>query len=121
VTAKIPADSTSRLGRWPSGMPALSRDISRPLHGVRASFMMSAEAVRFLFAGPFKRESSWSRPGPSCGSQWCRHCWWPSRSRFWSASPSIGNAVNETVVIAFMSLFVVNVVVTAIGVQLTAN
>jgi len=34
---------------------------------------------------------------------------------------AIGNAVNETVVIAFMSLFVVNVVVTAIGVQLTAN
>jgi len=34
---------------------------------------------------------------------------------------AVGNAVNETVVFAFMSLFVVNVVVTAVGVQLTAN
>lgn len=34
---------------------------------------------------------------------------------------AVGNAVNETVVFAFMSLFVVNVVVTAIGVQLTAG
>ncbi|WP_299572445.1 ABC transporter permease [uncultured Williamsia sp.] len=31
---------------------------------------------------------------------------------------SVGNAVNETVVYAFMSLFVVNVVVTAIGIRL---
>ncbi|MXP23306.1 ABC transporter permease [Gordonia sp. HNM0687] len=34
---------------------------------------------------------------------------------------SVGNAVNETVVYAFMALFVVNVVITAIGVQLTAR
>lgn len=34
---------------------------------------------------------------------------------------SVGNAVNETVVYAFMALFVVNVVITAIGVQLTAG
>lgn len=34
---------------------------------------------------------------------------------------SVGNAVNETVVYAFMALFVVNVVVTAVGVQLTAG
>ncbi len=34
---------------------------------------------------------------------------------------AVGNAVNETVVFAFISLFVVNVVVTAIGVQLTAG
>jgi phospholipid/cholesterol/gamma-HCH transport system permease protein len=32
---------------------------------------------------------------------------------------SVGNAVNETVVYAFMSLFVVNVVVTAIGIRLS--
>ncbi|MFZ2174025.1 MAG: ABC transporter permease [Rhodococcus sp. (in: high G+C Gram-positive bacteria)] len=34
---------------------------------------------------------------------------------------SVGNAVNETVVYAFMSLFVVNVVVTAIGIRLTVS
>ncbi|MEO3758549.1 ABC transporter permease [Mycobacterium sp. B14F4] len=34
---------------------------------------------------------------------------------------AVGNAVNETVVYAFMALFVVNVVVTAIGVQLTGG
>lgn len=34
---------------------------------------------------------------------------------------AVGNAVNETVVFAFMALFVVNVVVTAIGIQLTAK
>jgi phospholipid/cholesterol/gamma-HCH transport system permease protein len=34
---------------------------------------------------------------------------------------AVGNAVNETVVYAFMALFVVNVVVTAIGIQLTTG
>ena len=34
---------------------------------------------------------------------------------------AVGNAVNETVVYAFMALFVVNVVVTAIGVQVTGG
>lgn len=34
---------------------------------------------------------------------------------------AVGNAVNETVVYAFMSLFVVNVVVTAIGIKMTAR
>ena len=34
---------------------------------------------------------------------------------------AVGNAVNETVVYAFIALFVVNVVVTAIGVQLTSK
>ncbi|MCV7255064.1 ABC transporter permease [Mycolicibacterium fluoranthenivorans] len=34
---------------------------------------------------------------------------------------AVGNAVNETVVYAFMALFVVNVVVTAIGIQMTAR
>ena len=34
---------------------------------------------------------------------------------------AVGNAVNETVVYAFMSLFVVNVVVTAIGIKMTAK
>ncbi|HME46984.1 ABC transporter permease [Mycobacterium sp.] len=34
---------------------------------------------------------------------------------------AVGNAVNETVVFAFMSLFVINVVVTAIGIQITAK
>ena len=34
---------------------------------------------------------------------------------------AVGNAVNETVVYAFMSLFVVNVVVTAIGIRMTAK
>jgi len=34
---------------------------------------------------------------------------------------AVGNAVNETVVFAFMALFVINVVVTAIGIQLTAK
>ena len=33
---------------------------------------------------------------------------------------AVGNAVNETVVFAFMALFVVNVLVTAIGIQLTS-
>jgi phospholipid/cholesterol/gamma-HCH transport system permease protein len=33
---------------------------------------------------------------------------------------AVGNAVNETVVFAFMALFVINVVVTAIGIQMTA-
>jgi phospholipid/cholesterol/gamma-HCH transport system permease protein len=34
---------------------------------------------------------------------------------------AVGNAVNETVVYAFMSLFVVNVLVTAIGIKMTAK
>jgi len=34
---------------------------------------------------------------------------------------AVGNAVNETVVYAFMALFVINVVVTAIGIQITAQ
>ena len=34
---------------------------------------------------------------------------------------AVGNAVNETVVYAFMALFVVNVVVTAIGIRLTTG
>src|SRR3984893_18278497 len=34
---------------------------------------------------------------------------------------AVGNAVNETVVYAFMSLFVINVVVTAIGIKMTAK
>ncbi len=34
---------------------------------------------------------------------------------------AVGNAVNETVVYAFIALFVINVVVTAIGVQLTGK
>ena len=34
---------------------------------------------------------------------------------------AVGNAVNETVVYAFMSLFVVNVVVTAVGIRFTAK
>jgi len=34
---------------------------------------------------------------------------------------AVGNAVNETVVFAFMALFVVNVVVTAIGIQMTSK
>jgi phospholipid/cholesterol/gamma-HCH transport system permease protein len=33
---------------------------------------------------------------------------------------AVGNAVNETVVYAFMSLFVVNVLVTAIGIRISA-
>ena len=34
---------------------------------------------------------------------------------------AVGNAVNETVVYAFMALFVVNVVVTAIGIRATVK
>ena len=34
---------------------------------------------------------------------------------------AVGNAVNETVVYAFMALFVINVVVTAVGIQMTAK
>ena len=34
---------------------------------------------------------------------------------------AVGNAVNETVVFAFMALFVINVVVTAIGIRLTTG
>jgi phospholipid/cholesterol/gamma-HCH transport system permease protein len=38
-----------------------------------------------------------------------------------TATKAVGNAVNETVVYAFTSLFVVNVVVTAIGIQMTVK
>jgi phospholipid/cholesterol/gamma-HCH transport system permease protein len=34
---------------------------------------------------------------------------------------AVGNAVNETVVYAFMSLFVVNVVVTAVGIKMSGK
>ena len=34
---------------------------------------------------------------------------------------AVGNAVNETVVYAFMALFVINIVVTAVGVRITAK
>ena len=34
---------------------------------------------------------------------------------------AVGNAVNETVVYAFMALFVINVVVTAVGIRMTAR
>ena len=34
---------------------------------------------------------------------------------------AVGNAVNETVVYAFMALFVINVVVTAIGIRMTTG
>jgi phospholipid/cholesterol/gamma-HCH transport system permease protein len=34
---------------------------------------------------------------------------------------AVGNAVNETVVYAFMALFVINVVVTAVGIRLTTG
>jgi phospholipid/cholesterol/gamma-HCH transport system permease protein len=34
---------------------------------------------------------------------------------------AVGNAVNETVVYAFMSLFVVNVIVTAVGIRMTSG
>ncbi|MFZ0835747.1 MAG: ABC transporter permease, partial [Mycobacterium sp.] len=34
---------------------------------------------------------------------------------------AVGNAVNETVVYAFMALFVINIVVTAIGVRVTVK
>ncbi|WP_193754230.1 ABC transporter permease, partial [Rhodococcus sp. 311R] len=33
----------------------------------------------------------------------------------------VGEAVNETVVYAFMALFVVNTIVTAVGIRLTAG
>ena len=33
----------------------------------------------------------------------------------------MGNAVNETVVYAFMALFAINVVVTAIGIQMSQD
>lgn len=34
---------------------------------------------------------------------------------------SVGDAVNQTVVFAFMALFVVNLLVTAVGIKLTAD
>ena len=34
---------------------------------------------------------------------------------------SVGDAVNQTVVFAFMALFVVNVLITTIGIKLTAG
>ncbi|MCV7299340.1 ABC transporter permease [Mycobacterium barrassiae] len=34
---------------------------------------------------------------------------------------AVGNAVNETVVYAFMALFVINVLVTAIGIRMTTG
>ena len=38
-----------------------------------------------------------------------------------SLEEHFGNAVNETVVYAFMALFVINVIVTAIGIKMTAG
>ena len=54
MTAKNPAGSTSGDGRWPSGVPALSRDVARPLQGVGGLLVMSADAVKFLFRRPFQ-------------------------------------------------------------------
>lgn len=52
------ANSSSDLGfadaRWPSGLPAFSRDIGAPLRAVGGLFVMSADAVRFLFRRPFQ-------------------------------------------------------------------
>ena len=40
----------------------------------------------------------------------------PRADRLRGGAKAVGNAVNETVVYAFMALFVINVVVTAIGI-----
>ena len=52
MAAEIPARSIS--GEGPSGVPAFSRDISRPFQGVGGLFVMSADAVKFLFRRPFQ-------------------------------------------------------------------
>jgi len=63
-----------RREHWTPGVPVFSRDISEPLRGVGGLFLMSVDAVRFLFAGHFKHESSWSSPGLSLASQSCPRC-----------------------------------------------
>ena len=44
---------------------------------------------------------------------------WLTISRIGTSPAGVGNAVNETVVFSFMALFVINVLVTAVGVQAT--
>ncbi len=48
---------------WTPGVPVFSRDISEPLRGVGGLFLMSVDAVRFLFRRPFQAreflEQSW--------------------------------------------------------------
>jgi phospholipid/cholesterol/gamma-HCH transport system permease protein len=53
----------SRKPHWSTRMPVVSPIVSRPLEGVGGLFMMSADAVRFLFRRPFQTrefvEQSW--------------------------------------------------------------
>ena len=53
-----------------------------------------------------------------------RRAWWPAIAGLiitGGGAKAVGNAVNETVVYAFMALFVINVVVTAIGIRMTTG
>lgn len=54
MTANGSLKSAGADSRWPSGLPALSRDIAAPLRSVGGLFVMSADAVRFLFRRPFQ-------------------------------------------------------------------
>lgn len=52
-----------RRDHWTPGVPVFSRDVSEPLRGVGGLFLMSVDAVRFLFRRPFQAreflEQSW--------------------------------------------------------------
>src|ERR1035441_1511585 len=52
-----------RREHWTPGVPVFSRDFSEPLRGVGGLFLMSVDAVRFLFRRPFQAreflEQSW--------------------------------------------------------------
>ncbi len=52
-----------RRDHWTPGVPVFGRDVSEPLRGVGGLFLMSVDAVRFLFRRPVKHESFWSSPG----------------------------------------------------------
>ena len=58
--SSISADADAR---WPSGVPALRKDVGVPLRAVGGLFVMSVDAVRFLFQRPFQVrefvEQSW--------------------------------------------------------------
>ena len=74
-----------RRDHWTPRVPVFGRDVSEPLRGVGGLFLMSVDAVRFLFRRPFQarefleqssmrwnpcsfgRFRSWSAPGSSPG------------------------------------------------------
>jgi phospholipid/cholesterol/gamma-HCH transport system permease protein len=86
MTAKIPAASTSGDGHWPSGVPALSRDVAGPFRAVGGLFVMSADAVKFLFRRPFQ------------GREFVNQAWFIVRV---SLMPTLMVAIPFTVLVSF--------------------